>query len=232
MRKATMIVAAVAAGVLGTGAVVTPVVLAAGEDQTVQRPGPGWHEDAPGRGPGGGPGMREESPARLGEGRYGMDRDRWSGNAPADCPGLAEKGTLTRDQKQRLADQAVLEKISHDVYVAFATDTGDRRFERVARAETRHLDAVRALLGRYGVADPTKGMDAGEFPGEAQKAYQAYVEQGSGSLQAALGTARKIEQADIAELKHAAEGLGAPDVAQVYEHLVRASEMHLDAFSR
>lgn len=230
MRKVTMIAAAVAAGVLGTGGVVTPAVLAANDVQTAQRPGPRWDEGAPGgAGPGTGYRMRDEM---RGDIQYGMHHGMGPGRGTGDCPGYAESGTLTREQKQRLAEQAVLEKISHDVYVAFGKDTGDRRFEHVAWSETRHLQAVRTMMSRYGVADPTEGLDTGELPGEAQDTYRAYVKDGASSLQAALATAQKIEQKDIAGLKNAAEGVDAPDVEQVYEHLTRASQMHLAAFSR
>lgn len=236
MRKATMIAAAVAAGVLGTGAVVTPVVLAANDDQTAQRPGPRWDGGAPGggMGPGAGHRMRDHRmrDGMRGDARYGMHHGMGPGRGTGDCPGYAESGTLTREQKQRLAEQAVLEKISHDVYVAFGKDTGDRWFEHVAWSETRHLEAVRTLMSRYGVADPTRGLDAGEFSGKAQDAYRAYVKDGASSLQASLDTAQEIEQKDIAGLENAADGVDAPDVEQVYEHLARASEMHLAAFSR
>ena len=152
--------------------------------------------------------------------------------ADGDCLADAEKGTLTAEQKQRLADQAVLEKLSHDVYVVFGKDTGDPRFEHIAWSETRHLESVRTLLDRYHVADPTKGLDEGELPRDAKDDYNRYIDTGSTSTQAALETAQAIEQKDIAGLARAAAGLDAPDVEQVYEHLTMASEMHLAAFSR
>lgn len=233
MRKATMIAAVVAAGVLGTGAVVTPVVLAANHDQTAQRPGPRWDDDGPGSimGPrtGYGPrhGMRGDVGYRM-HGGLGMGMGRGDRE---DCLPAARGGTLTSEQKQRLAEQAVLEKLSHDVYVVFAEKTGDPRFEHIARSETRHLGAVRTVMSRYDVQDPTKGLGEGELSGDASEAYQKYVAAGSRSAQAALDTARDIERKDIEGLRKAAASLEAPDVEQVYAHLLRASEMHLAAFS-
>lgn len=237
MRKATIVAAAVAAGLLGTGAVVTPVVLAANDNQTAQRPGPRWNDDGPGgRGMGPGMGHGQRRGVRGGAG-HGMGGGTGGGMGPGrgaggECPADAEKGTLTAEQKQRLADQAVLEKLSHDVYVVFGKDTGDPRFEHIAWSETRHLEAVRTLLDRYQVADPTKGLDEGELPRDAKDDYNKYIDAGSTSTQAALKTAQGIEQKDIAGLARAAAGLDAPDVEQVYEHLTMASEMHLAAFSR
>jgi hypothetical protein len=40
-----------------------------------------------------------------------------------------------------------------------------------------------------------------------------------------------VEQADITDLQQAAAGLDAPDVAQVYRHLLAASQQHLAAFA-
>lgn len=233
MRKATIVAAAVAAGLLGTGAVVTPVVLAANDNQTLQRPGPRWNDDGPG-GRGRGPGMGHGPGHGVRDGAgHGMGGGMGPGRgADGDCLADAEKGTLTAEQKQRLADQAVLEKLSHDVYVVFGRDTGDARFEHIAWSETRHLESVRTLLDRYHVADPTKGLDEGELPRDAKDDYNKYIDTGSTSTQAALETAQAIEQKDIAGLARAAAGLDAPDVEQVYEHLTMASEMHLAAFSR
>jgi hypothetical protein len=166
------------------------------------------------------------------DGDHGMRGSGPGADRRGGCLADAESGTLTDQQKQRLADQAVLEKISHDVYVAFAEDTGDPRFEHIAWSETRHLEAVRTLMDRYDVADPTKGLGTGELTGDAATTYKEYVDAGSASTKAALETAREIEQKDVEGLRNAAKGLDAPDVQQVYEHLEHASEMHLAVFSR
>jgi hypothetical protein len=246
MRTATIIAAAVAAGVVGAGAVVTPVVLAADDDPAPNRYGPRWDDRSGGRGFGP---MQEEMREEMGRHlRRGMGRapgpragqgmgggPQWrEGREPGDCPmlGVATRGELTSEQRSRLARQAELEKLSHDVYVVFAERTGDVRFERIAWSETRHLEAIRTLMDRYGVDDPTEGHTAGEFPGALKDDYDAYVEAGSGSLEAALDTAAKIERDDIAGLEKAVERLDAPDVERVYEHLTHASQMHLAAFSR
>ena len=123
---------------------------------------------------------------------------------------LPASGTLTADQKQQLAAMAEEEKLAHDVYTVLGERTGDARFTRIAASEQQHLTAVRVLLTRYGVTDPTQGRDAGEFASAATtKAYSAYVSKGSASLEAALGVGRTIESADIADLKAAVKGLDA-----------------------
>lgn len=257
MRTKRIIAAAVAAGVVGAGAVVTPVVLAA-DDPEPTPSGPRWSDSEDW---GGGP-MAERRGERFQEGwmhgqgspgaGHGMGRGAGHGMGPGaghgmgpgagqqprgdgDCPLLddAAKGTLASEQESTVAEQAELEKMSHDLYVVFAEQNGDYRFERIAAAETRHLDAVRTLMDRYGIDDPTVGLDEGEFTSEAvQTMYDDLLDEGSESLEAALKVSQEHERQDIAGLETFAEDVDAPDAAQVFEHLADGSEMHLQAFSR
>lgn len=244
MRSARVVAAAVAAVVVGAGAVVTPVVLAARDNGSAeQRPGQftGQRMD-PGDGPGWG--MRDHMrPDGFGP-RAGMgpggDMGPGQGLGPRrtagqDCPllGGAAKGTLTKEQRQSLARNAEEEKLAHDVYVTLADTSGDVRFAHIARAESQHLRAVRTLLARYDVEDPTKGLARGEFATASMGAdHERYVTTGSASADKALQVARQIERQDVAELEQSLEGLEARDVTTLYEHLQQASEMHLQAFSR
>ncbi|MFJ9633957.1 DUF2202 domain-containing protein [Streptomyces sp. NPDC101175] len=144
---------------------------------------------------------------------------------------LAEQGTLTAAQKATLASMADEEKLAHDLYTAFADRYDVRVFERIASAETQHLSAVRTLLDRYDVTDPTAGRSAGEFtdPG-VQATYGRLLKQGEVSLSGALEAGRTVEADDIAALNKALSGLTAPDTRQVYTNLLAASERHLTAF--
>ncbi|MGQ4383523.1 DUF2202 domain-containing protein [Streptomyces sp. SAS_270] len=144
---------------------------------------------------------------------------------------LTEQGTLTTVQKATLAGMTEEEKLAHDLYTAFAERYDVRVFERIAAAETQHLSAVRTLLDRYDVTDPTAGKPAGEFtdPG-VQAAYDRLLKQGEDSLPGALKAGRTVETDDIAALNKALSGLTAPDTRQVYTNLLAASERHLTAF--
>jgi hypothetical protein len=123
------------------------------------------------------------------------------------------------------------EKLAHDVYVALAADTQDPRFTRIAAAESRHLAEVRALLTRYGIADPTAGKADGVFASDAiQQQYKDLVARGSASLDAALAVGRDIEKADLADLGKAGSDITAQDVSTVYTRLSNGSRMHLRAF--
>ncbi|MFE7860127.1 DUF2202 domain-containing protein [Streptomyces sp. NPDC057403] len=144
---------------------------------------------------------------------------------------LAEQGTLTATQKATLAGMAEEEKLAHDLYTAFAARYDVRVFERIAASETQHLTAVRTLLDRYDVTDPTAGKPAGEFTDPTvQATYDRLLKQGEGNLTGALTTGRTVETDDIAALTKALSGLTSQDARQVYTHLLAASERHLTAF--
>ena len=55
------------------------------------------------------------------------------------------------------------EKLAHDVYVALGETWGSRVFKNIAASETTHMEAVRALLDRYVIADPAAGQPVGAF---------------------------------------------------------------------
>jgi hypothetical protein len=172
-----------------------------------------------------GSGARNGNGMGAGAGRQGTAR------STADPLAGLVQGSLTAGQKASLAGMAEEEKLAHDVYVALAGTSGDTRFTRIAAAETRHLTEVRALLTRYGVADPTAGKADGVFATAAiQQQYTEFVARGDDSLEAALAVGRDIEKADIAALTAARAGVTAPDVLTVYTRLSDGSSRHLRAF--
>ncbi|MFD1661080.1 DUF2202 domain-containing protein [Streptomyces caeni] len=161
----------------------------------------------------------------------GMPDARGDGVCNISVP--ASQGTLTDVQKTALASMAEDEKLAHDLYTAFADRYDEAVFERIATAETQHLSAVRDLLDRYDITDPTAGRPAGDFADPAvQATYDRLLKQGEGSLDGALKAGRTVETEDIAALDKALSGLTASDVRQLYGNLRAASEKHLAAFDR
>ena len=148
-----------------------------------------------------------------------------------ECLISEDQGTLTEEQRATLAGLAAEEQLAHDLYVAF----GDRYdvvvFDRIARAEEMHLDALRTLMDRYEVTDPTAGKTAGTFAdAEVRATYDRLLAEGSKDLKAAHGVAVTVERTDIDDLNNALDGLTAPDAKQVYTNLAEASERHLATF--
>jgi hypothetical protein len=183
------------------------------------QPGPGWHGGGGGMGSGHGMGS-------AGMGMATQDGAcQWLANVPS--------GTLTEQQKTTLASMAQEEKLAHDLYVAFGARYPAVIFDRIAAAEAHHLTAVRTLLTRYGLADPTANTAFGAFTDPAvQATYERLLKQGSVDQAAALTVGQEVERTDIADLRAALDGLTAPDVKQVYTHLVNGSQHHLAAFER
>ena len=145
----------------------------------------------------------------------------------------APMGTLNDAQKAELAAMAEEEKVAHDLYVALAKKYPElRQFTNIAKAELQHLTAVRTLMDRYGVADPTKRFAAGEFKTPAFQTMYNDLLAGATDSAKALAAGVAVEKADIADLKAAIKAVDAPDVLQVYGNLLAGSERHLVAFSR
>ena len=176
----------------------------------------------PGNGPGGGPGYGPGAPTATMPNRRG------------DCPlGITvPSGTLTDKQRATLAYNAEEEKLAHDLYTEFANRYDAAIFDRIAGAESHHLNAIRTLLDRYGIADPTAGQASGQFTNpDVQATYDSLLTQGITNEQAALQVGVTVETDDIEQLRSALDGLTAPDVQRVYTRLRTASERHLTAFT-
>jgi len=168
-----------------------------------------------------------------GQGQGDRDRSRSRSEDPAASIAQLSQGTLTDDQREELADMAEEEKLAHDVYVELGRSSGDTRFVRIADAESRHLQELRALMERYGVEDPTEGLAEGSFASaEVTAQYKELLERGRVSAQEALAVGAAVERQDIEDLDAASGGVTAEDVLTVYGNLRDGSTRHLAAFTR
>jgi hypothetical protein len=213
--KARLAAVLVIGGVFAAGAVAVAVPAVAGAGPFGNpSPAASWS------GPGAGAGM-----VGGGMGRHAQDGSCLpSTSAPA--------GVLNEQQRATLAAMAQEEKLAGDLYRAFAAQYPVAVFDRIAAAEDQHLTAVRTLLARYGISDPTAGKPAGQFADAAvQATYDRLLTQGKGGQGPAIGVAQQVERTDIADLQQALNGLDAADVTQLYQHLLAASRRHLTAFS-
>lgn len=164
-----------------------------------------------------------------------------------------EMGTLTDEQAAGVVFMANEEKLAHDVYSAFAEMFGVPIFSNIAASEARHQEAVTMVLARYGLEDTAIDLPAGEFSDPViASLYDQLIEQGSASLEEAIAVGVLIEETDIADLESRLADLGgtasdestddtatldeevvavgAPDVVEMYSHLLAGSRNHLSAF--
>ena len=124
------------------------------------------------------------------------------------------------------------EKLAHDVYVTLYQQWGLPLFNNIANSEATHTSAVKVLLDRYGIADPTAGKGVGEFTDPTlQKLYDQLVAQGSQSLVDALKVGAAIEEIDILDLQTSLAQTANADIELVYGNLLKGSRNHLRAFT-
>ncbi len=179
----------------------------------------------------GGRGMMGGSLDDYGRGMMGGSQNQGGrgmmGGSLADLP----SGTLTTAQREHLVSMADEEKLAHDVYAALGTTYPDLwQFAHIQRSESMHQSAIRGLLDRYGIADPTASLPAGTFATARMQSLYAELIAGATTPQKALAAGITVETTDIADLTTGLQGLSAPDVQFVYTHLRTASEHHLAAF--
>jgi hypothetical protein len=211
MNKGTKIAAVIGGGALAAGAFAVPALAASQGNGPGPASPPGYQQVMRGAGPGTG----DQLQVRARDG---------------SCLNFVASGTLTQAQRTQLAVMAQDEKLTHDLYAQFAKIYGTRVFSNLAAAEAQHLTALRTLMQRYGVTDPTAGKAAGVFgSASVQASYDQLLAQGRTGQQAALKVAQNLEQQAVARYGGAISGLQAPAAKQVYTHLQAAETRHLTA---
>lgn len=123
------------------------------------------------------------------------------------------------------------EKMARDLYLEFAEQYGARQFTNIARSEQKHMEAVRVLLARYGIADPTQGDAVGEFDDRRiQAMYDDWYAKGMESLTKAAKVGITVEKVDIKDINDMLADKPAADISMVLKNLKAGSYNHLGAF--
>jgi len=124
------------------------------------------------------------------------------------------------------------EKLARDVYRALFAAHGDRAFANIAAAEQRHMDQVKLLLDRYGLADPAATTAPGEFEdSRLASLYGELVARGKASLVDALQVGATIEDLDLFDVARALDASDNRDLDMVLRNLAKGSRNHLRAFT-
>ncbi len=140
---------------------------------------------------------------------------------------------LNDAQKEGLIFMIEEEKVARDVYRYLYNTYGLRIFGNIARAEQRHMDAIKALLDRYNLEAPLTLNNEGVFENDKLQAlYDELIAKGELSLSDALSVGVTIEETDIADLEDILNAGVPEDFKIVYENLLRGSYNHLNAFNR
>ena len=231
MHKKTIVASAITTAAVIAALIATPTLAAVARSSDAPEPGQSMHTSQPYTQDQGTQGDRSTQ-GRMGQ-KMGQKMGDGAGDGTCDGTGLTDLAsvTLTDEQKTTLTAMAEEEKLAHDLYVAFDAQYDATVFTHIAKAESKHLDAVQTLIERYELTDPTLGLEAGQFlTDDTQELYDTLLAEGSVSLDAAMEAGRTVEETDIADLATATADVTAPDVLKVYERLLAGSEKHLVAF--
>ena len=142
----------------------------------------------------------------------------------------AATGELSAEESAALLYMREEEKLAHDVYVTLYAQWDLPVFQNISQSEQTHTDAVKTLIDRYGLADPTSSS-VGVFTNpELQALYTDLVARGSQSLAEALKVGAAIEEIDILDLEERLAQTDNADIQQVFNNLMNGSTNHLRAF--
>lgn len=146
-------------------------------------------------------------------------------NLPIETLNEAETASLTYLREE--------EKLALDVYTQLDSIWGAsiKVFGNISKSEATHTEAVRQLLLRYNLTDPSVNLGSGRFVNATlQGLYDSLVSQGTASLSAALQVGAAIEELDILDIRQALVGIDNQDIRLVYDNLEKGSRNHLRSF--
>ncbi|WP_455382488.1 DUF2202 domain-containing protein [Salinispira pacifica] len=151
----------------------------------------------------------------------------------ADKVALLPAEPLSAAEIEGLLKMREEEKLARDVYLALGEKWNQRSFTNIAAAEQTHMDYVKLLLDRYGIADPAADDARGVFTDPAFAAlYSKLVAKGSTSPVDALKVGALIEELDIADLQDQLSSTNNADLRVLYLNLDKGSRNHLRAYDR
>jgi len=144
----------------------------------------------------------------------------------------AIKEPLTQEAKDYLLFMREEEKLAWDVYANLYAKWGLLVFDRISQSEERHFAAIKTLLDRYNLTDPSVGKGIGEFTNSTlADLYKELMAKGDLSIIDALQVGVIIENTDIEDLKAASNSTTNTDILRVYTNLLQGSFNHLDSFT-
>ena len=144
----------------------------------------------------------------------------------------AATGDLSQEEAQGLLYMREEEKLARDLYNAFYATWGLPVFQNIAASEQTHMDAIKVLLDRYGLADPTQALPGVFTNPDLQALYDQLIASGGQSLGDAIKAGGMVEEIDILDLQIRLELTDQADILRAYASLERGSENHLRAFVR
>jgi hypothetical protein len=152
-------------------------------------------------------------------------------DALAGALGELKVGGLSEPEMEAILFMREWEKLARDAFVVLGEEWDAEVLYRMAETEETHAAAIKALIDRYGLRDPSAETWEGYFLNEELLAlYRQLVRQGRQSQAEALKVGARIQEISILELREYRAETDDEDVQLVYENLLRASRNHLRVF--
>lgn len=165
-------------------------------------------------------------------------------------PLYADSMELTEHEVDDLTFMREEEKLARDVYAdlyQYYKESGTEMIilANIAVSEQKHMDAMLNLLDKYQLADPTVGLEQGEFDHPVlsdlyknlvsnstanQPVLSEPLRGGKVSPEDALYVGAWIEERDMIDILHAIANTSRADIVGVYTNLLCGSREHLRAF--
>lgn len=143
------------------------------------------------------------------------------------------KSSLTASEERGLVQMREEEKLARDVYTTLGAKWGVQSFSNIASSEQTHTSAIKVLLDKYSITDPSTDNTVGVFHSkDMQTLYDTLVAQGQVSLIEALRVGATIEDLDIRDLETLKKETTKQDILTTYNNLEKGSRNHMRAFVR
>jgi hypothetical protein len=169
---------------------------------------------------------------------YGQNNQRTYNNSQPINTNNSNQSTIINGSnkiKSSLAYMYDEERLAKEVYLAIYAKQPVQQLSKIAsKAEGRHIDAVKDLAQRYGVATPYQ--QAGRYAtAHIQSLYNKLYAKGIRSQKDALEVGCIVEVVDVEDLNNYindAQRANAQDVLQTYNFLLKGSYNHYWAFDK
>lgn len=154
------------------------------------------------------------------------------GTAPAVASRAGGQPQLSEQEVLDLQFMREEEKLARDSYLVLYEEWDNPIFENISESEQRHMDAIEALLGQFGVPDPVvdESVIGGFVDEELRELFDHLMEIGHESMTSALYVGALIEETDIEDIQVAIDNADNPDIIGTYESLMCGSRNHLRSF--
>jgi len=144
--------------------------------------------------------------------------------------GSVTQSSLTQAEIDDLVFMREEEKLARDVYLYLYDEWELPIFSNIAASEQNHMDAIKKMLDKYGIADPALGPGVFSESSGLQSLYDELINKGVQSKVAAFEVGVTIEEKDIEDLEEAKVNTNHKDILNVYNNLLDGSWNHLAAF--